>query len=83
MHNASVSAPPKTFSPETTRRIIRIQALTLVWMSVEAVVWLGAACTLGSTRLGLVVGTKLDTVRARAAIQSAQFNEDLWAAHPA
>ncbi len=43
MHNASVSAPPKTFPLETTRRVIRIQALTLVWMSVEAVVSLGAA----------------------------------------
>ena len=43
MHNASVSTPPKTFSRETTRRIVRIQILTLVWMSVEAVVSLGAA----------------------------------------
>jgi divalent metal cation (Fe/Co/Zn/Cd) transporter len=43
MHNAPVSSPPKTFSPETTRRIIRIQVLTLVWMSAEAVVSLGAA----------------------------------------
>src|ERR1019366_4233955 len=31
------------FPPETTRRVIRIQALTLIWMSVEAVVSLGAA----------------------------------------
>lgn len=38
-----MSAPPKTLSLETTRRIIRIQALTLAWMSVEAVVSLGAA----------------------------------------
>jgi divalent metal cation (Fe/Co/Zn/Cd) transporter len=43
MHNASVSASPKTFSLETTRRIIRIQTLTLAWMSVEAVVSLGSA----------------------------------------
>jgi hypothetical protein len=43
MHNGSVSASPNTFSLETTRRIIRIQTLTLVWMSVEAVVSLGAA----------------------------------------
>jgi divalent metal cation (Fe/Co/Zn/Cd) transporter len=43
MHNAPVSAPPKTFTLETTRRIIRIQILTLTWMSVEAVVSLGAA----------------------------------------
>ena len=43
MHNASVSASPTTLSLETTRRIIRIQTLTLAWMSVEAVVSLGAA----------------------------------------
>jgi divalent metal cation (Fe/Co/Zn/Cd) transporter len=43
MHNASVSAPSKTFPLETTGRIIRIQVLTLIWMSVEAVVSLGAA----------------------------------------
>ena len=43
MNNAPVSAQPKTFPLETTRRIIQIQALTLVWMSVEAVVSLGAA----------------------------------------
>jgi divalent metal cation (Fe/Co/Zn/Cd) transporter len=38
-----VSAPPSTFPLETTRRVIRIQALTLVWMTVEAAVSLGAA----------------------------------------
>ncbi len=39
-----MSALPKTFPlAETTRRIIRIQTLTLAWMSVEAVVSLGAA----------------------------------------
>jgi divalent metal cation (Fe/Co/Zn/Cd) transporter len=43
MHNASVSVPPNTFSPEIGRRIIHIQILTLIWMSVEAVVSLGAA----------------------------------------
>jgi len=43
MHNAPVSVPPKTVAIETTRSIVRIQALTLVWMSVEAVVSLGAA----------------------------------------
>jgi divalent metal cation (Fe/Co/Zn/Cd) transporter len=43
MHNASVSAPAKTFPPEVARRVVRIQALTLVWMSVEAAVSLGAA----------------------------------------
>jgi divalent metal cation (Fe/Co/Zn/Cd) transporter len=43
MHNAPVSAAPKTLPPETARRVIRIQVLTLIWMSVEAVVSLGAA----------------------------------------
>jgi len=38
-----VPALPETFSPETGRRIIRIQTLTLVWMTLEAVVSLGAA----------------------------------------
>jgi divalent metal cation (Fe/Co/Zn/Cd) transporter len=38
-----VSAPSNPFSQETTRRIVRIQVLTLVWMTVEAVVSLGAA----------------------------------------
>jgi len=46
-----VFAPPKTFSLETTRRIVRIQAVTLVWMSVEAVVSLGAAWTARSAAL--------------------------------
>lgn len=43
MHNAPVSAQPQTLPLEITRRIIRIQTLTLVWMSIEAVVSLGAA----------------------------------------
>ena len=51
MHNAPVSASPKTFLPETTRRIIRIQVFTLLWMSVEAVVSLGAAWTARSPAL--------------------------------
>jgi divalent metal cation (Fe/Co/Zn/Cd) transporter len=51
MHNAPVSAPAKTFPLETTRRIIRIQTITLVWMSVEAVVSLGAAWTARSPAL--------------------------------
>jgi divalent metal cation (Fe/Co/Zn/Cd) transporter len=51
MHNAPVSAPPKTFLQGTTRRIIQIQALTLIWMSVEAVVSLGAAWTARSPAL--------------------------------
>ena len=51
MHNAPVSALPKTFPLETTRRIIRIQTLTLAWMSVEAVVSLGAAWMARSSAL--------------------------------
>jgi divalent metal cation (Fe/Co/Zn/Cd) transporter len=43
VHNAHVPASPNTFPRETTRRIVRIQALTLIWMTVEAVVSLGAA----------------------------------------
>lgn len=43
MHNASMSVLPKTLAPEIAGHVIRIQALTLVWMSVEAVVSLGAA----------------------------------------
>ena len=43
MHNAPVPAPPNRFPPEIARRVVRIQVLTLVWMTVEAVVSLGAA----------------------------------------
>ena len=43
MHNAAVSAPPNRFPSETARRIIRIQILTLVWMTIEAAVSLRAA----------------------------------------
>ena len=42
-HHASVPAPSETFPPEIAQRVVRIQALTLGWMSVEAVVSLGAA----------------------------------------
>lgn len=38
MHNAPVAALPKTLAPDIARRVIRIQALTLIWMTVEAVV---------------------------------------------
>jgi len=51
MHNGSVSAQPNTFPLETTRRIIRIQVLTFLWMTVEAVVSLGAAWTARSPAL--------------------------------
>jgi divalent metal cation (Fe/Co/Zn/Cd) transporter len=43
MHNALVPVSPNRLPLETTRRIVRIQALTLIWMTVEAVVSLGAA----------------------------------------
>jgi divalent metal cation (Fe/Co/Zn/Cd) transporter len=42
-HNASVPTPSETFPPEIARRVVRIQVLTLVWMTVETVVSLGAA----------------------------------------
>ena len=38
-----MSAALKTPTPETTRRVIRIQLLTLIWMAVEAAVSLSAA----------------------------------------
>ena len=38
-----MSTLPKTLTPEIGRRVVRIQALTLIWMSVEAAVSLGAA----------------------------------------
>ena len=43
MHNAPVSAPLNSIPLGTTRHIIRIQTLTLVWMTIEAAVSLGAA----------------------------------------
>ena len=43
LHNAFVSVLPRAFSPEIALRVIRIQVLTLVWMTVEAAVSLGAA----------------------------------------
>jgi divalent metal cation (Fe/Co/Zn/Cd) transporter len=39
----SMSAEQNTISPEVLQRVIWIQTLTLVWMSVEALVSLGAA----------------------------------------
>ena len=51
MHNAPVSALPKTFTPETARRVVRIQVLTFMWMTVEAAVSLGAAWTARSPAL--------------------------------
>ena len=43
MHNVQMAALPKALAPEMTHRIIRIQALTFVWMSAQAAVSLGAA----------------------------------------
>jgi hypothetical protein len=42
-HNVNVSAEGKTTPAEVLQRVIWIQTLTLIWMSVEAVVSLGAA----------------------------------------
>ena len=47
MHNRPVSVAAKEFA----RRAIRIQALTLIWMSVEAMISLGAAWTARSSAL--------------------------------
>ncbi len=51
MHNAAVPAPPSKFPLETAREIVRIQILTVVWMSVEAAVSLGAAWSARSPAL--------------------------------
>jgi divalent metal cation (Fe/Co/Zn/Cd) transporter len=51
MHNASEAALPKTLAPEIAHRVIRVQVLTLIWMSVEAVVSLGAAWAARSAAL--------------------------------
>ena len=67
MHNAPVPAPPKAFPLETTRRIIRIQTLTLVWMTVEAVVSLGAAWMARSP-----------AYLASAAIARSNFSRQQW-----
>lgn len=42
-HNVNMCAEQNTISPEVLRRVIWIQTLTLIWMSVEAVVSLGEA----------------------------------------
>jgi divalent metal cation (Fe/Co/Zn/Cd) transporter len=43
MHNSPVATFPTTPSSAISRRVIRIQVVTLIWMSVEAVVSLSAA----------------------------------------
>lgn len=50
-HNAPVSVLPNGLPPEIARRIVRIQILTLVWMTIEAAVSLGAAWTARSPAL--------------------------------
>ena len=42
-HNINMSAEAKTIPPEVLQWVIWIQTLTLIWMSVEALVSLGAA----------------------------------------
>jgi divalent metal cation (Fe/Co/Zn/Cd) transporter len=44
-------APPTTLPQQTSSRVIRIQALTLVWMSAEAALSLGAAWSARSPAL--------------------------------
>jgi divalent metal cation (Fe/Co/Zn/Cd) transporter len=49
--NVNMSAEEKTIPPEVLQRVICIQTVTLIWMSVEAVVSLGAAWTAHSPAL--------------------------------
>src|SRR6266851_8230344 len=46
-----MSAEQNTISPEVLQRVMQIQTLTFIWMSVEAVVSLGAAWTARSPAL--------------------------------
>ena len=50
-HTIKMSAEENSTPPEVLRRVLRIQALTLLWMSVEAGVSLGAAWTARSPAL--------------------------------
>jgi divalent metal cation (Fe/Co/Zn/Cd) transporter len=50
-HNLNMSAERTTVSPEVLRRVMWIQTLTLIWMSLEAVVSLGAASMAHSSAL--------------------------------
>ena len=50
-HNVNMSAEQDAISPCMLRRVMWIQTLTLIWMSVEAGVSLGAAWTAGSPAL--------------------------------
>lgn len=51
MHNVPVTSPSNRFPPEIARRIVRIQFLTLAWMTVEAAVSLSAAWAARSSSL--------------------------------
>jgi divalent metal cation (Fe/Co/Zn/Cd) transporter len=48
-----MSVSPKTLAPETARRVVQIQALTLLWMTVEAAVSL---CTAWQARSPALLG---------------------------
>jgi divalent metal cation (Fe/Co/Zn/Cd) transporter len=50
-HNIEMSAEENSTAPEVLRRVLWVQALTLIWMSVEAGVSLGAAWTARSPTL--------------------------------
>ena len=50
-HNSKMSAEENSAAPEVLRRVLWIQTLTLVWMTVEAGVSLGAAWTARSPAL--------------------------------
>lgn len=46
-----MSAPPKTLTSDVAGRIIRIQVLTVIWMSIESAIALGTAWTARSPAL--------------------------------
>lgn len=50
-HNLNMSAGRPTVSPDVLRRVLWIQTLTLIWMTLEAVVSLGAAWMARSSAL--------------------------------
>jgi divalent metal cation (Fe/Co/Zn/Cd) transporter len=50
-HNSKMAGEEKSTAPEVLQRVLRIQTLTLIWMSVEAGVSLGAAWTARSPAL--------------------------------
>jgi divalent metal cation (Fe/Co/Zn/Cd) transporter len=72
-HNVNMSAKQKTIPPEVLQRVQRIQTLTLIWMSVEAAVSLGAAFTARSSAL-LAFGADSLVELLSAAIVYRHFN---------